>query len=72
MLKEHDTVALTLDRPSEGLRRGDVGAVVHCHRDGRIVEVEFIDEVGQRKAIVAVPVDELMGLNGLSLSPARP
>ncbi|MEX2219987.1 MAG: DUF4926 domain-containing protein [Phycisphaerales bacterium] len=68
MLKEHDTVALTVDRPEDGLRRGDVGAVVHCHRDGHSYEVEFIDERGRTKAVATVAGDQLIRLNVLSLS----
>lgn len=68
MLREHDTVALTADRVSEGLRRGDVGAVIHCHKDGTVFEVEFIDERGRTKCVATVPGDQLIRLNVLSLS----
>ena len=68
MLKEHDTVALTADVPGESLRRGDVGAVVHCHRDGSTYEVEFVDERGRTKGIATVSGDQLIRLNVLSLS----
>jgi hypothetical protein len=68
MLKEHDTVALTADRPEDSLRRGDVGAIVHCYTDGRTYEVEFIDERGRTKGVVAISADQLIRLNVLSLS----
>jgi hypothetical protein len=68
MLKEHDTVALTVDRPEESLRRGDVGAVVHCHRDGKNFEVEFIDERARTKAVATIAGEQLIRLNVLSLS----
>ncbi|HEX8071860.1 MAG TPA: DUF4926 domain-containing protein [Pyrinomonadaceae bacterium] len=48
--KEHDVIALLVDIPAQGLRRGDVGTVVHvfdgtdAHPAGFIVE--FVDESG--------------------------
>jgi len=68
MVKEHDVVALTEDVPSEGLRKGDVGAVVHCYQAGDIYEVEFIDERGHTKRIASIPASRLMKLNLLSLT----
>ena len=68
MVKEHDVVALTEDVQSEGLRKGDVGAVVHCYQAGDIYEVEFIDEHGRTKRIASVPASRLMKLNLLSLT----
>ena len=68
MVKEHDVVALTEDVPSEGLRKGDVGAVVHCYQAGDIYEVEFIDEHGRTKRIASIPASRLMKLNLLSLT----
>src|SRR5437867_3668574 len=43
MVREHDVVALTEDRPTDGLHRGDVGAIVHCYPGADAYEVEFID-----------------------------
>jgi len=68
MLNEHDVVALTQDLAAQGLRRGDVGAVVHCFADGRTYEVEFVDERGRTKCVATVPESQLMKLNFLSLS----
>ena len=67
-MKEHDVVALTEDVPTEGLRKGDVGAVVHCYRVGDTYEVEFIDERGRTKRIASIPASRLMKLNLLSLT----
>ena len=68
MVKEHDVVALTEDVLSEGLHKGDVGAVVHCYQAGDIYEVEFIDERGRTKRIAPIPASRLMKLNLLSLT----
>jgi hypothetical protein len=36
---ELDLVALKRDMPEHGLRKGDVGTVVHCYADGRAFKV---------------------------------
>ncbi len=49
-IHENDVVALLVDQPKEGLRRGDIGTVVHvfdatdAHPHGFLVE--FVDESG--------------------------
>lgn len=68
MPAEHEIVALTSDRPEDGLRVGDVGAVVHCYRDQDAYEIEFIDEHGRTKCVATVPGSQIMKLNFLSLS----
>jgi hypothetical protein len=68
MIAEHDVVALTQERSQEGLRVGDVGAVVHCYSNSDTYEVEFVDERGHTKCIATVPASQIMRLNLLSLS----
>ena len=53
-IKELDTVVLVRDLESYGLKRGDVGAVVHCYRDGRAFEVEFVTGEGETVAVVTL------------------
>ncbi len=68
MPSEHDVVAITANRPEDGLRVGDVGAVVHCYRDQQAFEVEFVDEHGRSKCVATVPASQVMKLNLLTLS----
>ncbi len=49
-LHELDTVVLERDLPTHGLRRGDVGAVVHVHSP-TAVEVEFVRASGHTQAL---------------------
>src|SRR3990172_5889104 len=42
MIEEHASVVLTEPLPSAGLEAGEVGVVVHVHRNGEAFEVEFI------------------------------
>ena len=57
-IHENDVVALLVDRPEEGLRRGDIGTVVHVfeatshHPHGFVVE--FIDESGATQALADI------------------
>ena len=51
MVSEHDRVVLQKDLPREGLQRGDVGTVIHVHREGEAFEVEFMTLSGETIAI---------------------
>jgi hypothetical protein len=56
-----DVVALTVDLPDNGLRRGQVGTVVESLGPG-VFEVEFSDAAGRTYAQVALTDDQLMVL----------
>ena len=58
-INEHDCVVLTGPRPEEGLEAGDVGTVVHVHRDGEAFEVEFATLTGQTVAVTTVLANQL-------------
>ena len=50
---------LTQDIPDESLQAGDVGTVVHIHRDGVAYEVEFVTLTGQTVAVATVLSSQL-------------
>ena len=52
MIRELDTVVLAKDLRIYGLKRGDVGAVVHCYADGKAFEVEFVTGDGKTIAVL--------------------
>jgi hypothetical protein len=54
MIKEHDCVVLTSERPRDGLLSGDVGTVVHIHGNAAAYEVEFATLTGRTIAIGTV------------------
>ncbi|GAB4506364.1 MAG: DUF4926 domain-containing protein [Anaerolineales bacterium] len=54
MIRELDTVVLTKDLEAYGLKRGDVGAVVHGYADGKAFEVEFVTGEGHTIAVVTL------------------
>ena len=51
MITEHASVVLTENIPASGLEAGDVGIVVHIHREGKAYEVEFMSLDGGTVAI---------------------
>ncbi len=71
MIKEHDCVVLTADLPGEKLEAGDVGTVVHIHRDGAAYEVEFMTLDGHTVAIATVPNHQLRPVSRRDLSHVR-
>ena len=71
MIKEHDCVVLTSDIPDEGLEAGDVGTVVHIHRDGAAYEVEFLTLTGQTVAVATVLPSQLRPISRRDISHVR-
>lgn len=51
MIREHSSVVLTEAIASAGLEAGDVGVVVHVHRNGEAYEVEFLTLDGNTIAV---------------------
>ena len=47
MINELDLVVLLKDNDYYGLKSGDVGTVVHCYKDKKGFEVEFVTADGQ-------------------------
>jgi hypothetical protein len=56
-----DVVALTVDVPERGLRRGQVGTAVDALAPG-VFEVEFCDNEGRTYATLALRADQLLVL----------
>jgi hypothetical protein len=53
-INEHDCVVWTAHLPEEKLETGDVGTVVHVHKDGVAYEVEFTILDGHTLAVATV------------------
>ena len=70
-IKEHDCVVLTADLPSEKLESGDVGTVVHIHKDGAAYEVEFVTLAGQTVAVATVEASALRPVGQRDISHVR-
>lgn len=70
MLKELDTVVLTEDVPTYGLKRGDVGTIVLLHGDLGY-EVEFVSLKGETLAVVSLTARQLRPLGEREIAQAR-
>lgn len=58
MLRELDSVVLTRDIADTGLKKGDVGAIVHAYGDANAFEVEFVTAEGKTVAVLTLgPAD---------------
>ena len=58
MIRELDSVILTVDLPEHGLKKGDVGTVVMMHH-GAGYEVEFITLTGETIAVVSLAENQV-------------
>lgn len=54
MVQELETVVLKHDAPEHGLKKGDVGAVVHRYADHEAFEVEFVTADGKTIAVLTL------------------
>jgi hypothetical protein len=70
-IKEHDCVVLTKNLPEESLEAGDVGTVVHIHKDGAAYEVEFVTLAGRTVAVATVEASQLRPVSHRDLSHVR-
>ena len=70
MFKLLDTVVLDRDLPEQGLRRGDLGAVVDVHApDG--LDVEFVLASGKTQALVSLRTADVRSVGEADLIAVR-
>jgi hypothetical protein len=69
--KALDAVVVNRDIAEKGLRRGDLGAVVHLH-DSEHLEVEFVTASGETGALVSLRIDDLRPVADTDLLSVRP
>jgi len=71
MIKEHDRVVLTKAIPEQGLTAGDVGTVVHVHKNGEAFEVEFLTLHGETVALATLEVSQVRPVQKREITHAR-
>ena len=71
MLEEHDRIVLTDDVADPGLKAGDVGTIVHVHREGEAFEVEFLTLDGHTPAVATVSSSQVRSVTGADSTRAR-
>lgn len=71
MIQELETVVLTHDVPEHGLKRGDVGAVVHRYADRGAFEVEFVTAEGKTVAVLTLTEEDIRPMGSGEILHAR-
>ncbi len=71
MIKENDRIVLSVDVPAEGLKAGDVGAVVHIYKDGGAYEVEFVSLDGRTLAVATLEASQVRAVRPGEITHAR-
>ncbi len=66
-----DTIVLDRNLPDLGLKRGDLGAIVHVYEPDTL-EVEFITASGRTEALVTLKVDDVRRVVDDDLVTVRP
>ena len=68
--KELETVVLNRDLPEQGLRRGDLGAVVEVYGTDAI-DVEFVTASGRTQALVTLNTGDVRSVSDEDLLSVR-
>jgi Domain of unknown function (DUF4926) len=71
MIRELEVVVLTHDVPKHGLRKGDIGAVVHQYADREAFEVEFVAADGKTVALLTLTEADIRPLGSGEILHAR-
>ena len=71
MITEHASVVLTESIPAAGLEAGDVGVVVHIHRQGTAYEVEFMTLDGGTLSIQTLEARQVREARSLDVPHVR-
>jgi hypothetical protein len=71
VIRELETIVLTRDIAEHGLTRGDIGAVVHCYKDGVAFEVEFVAGEGDTVAVITLESKDVRPMHPNEILHAR-
>lgn len=62
MFQESNMIVLTHDVEEFGLKQGDIGTIMHCYKDNKAFEVEFITADGKTVALLTLKPEEIRSL----------
>ena len=71
MIHELDTVIMVKDYTDQGLVKGDMGAVVMVHGDGKAFEVEFVTLAGDTLGVLTLTADKVRPISARDVSHVR-
>jgi len=66
-----DVVVLNTDLPAQGLKRGDLGAVVDVY-SAEAIEVEFVTASGRTRALITLRASDIREVGDDDLIAVRP
>ena len=70
-MNQLDTVVLTTDLEEHNLKRGDVGAIVHCYEGNVAYEVEFVTADGSTIALLTLKSSNIRPMKSGEILHAR-
>jgi hypothetical protein len=70
-MEELDRVALVQDLPEHGLKKDDIGMIVHVYNEYKGYEVEFVTFNGDLFALVSVYPSQIRPLGEHEIASAR-
>lgn len=59
MFEEFDTIVLTHSIEKHGLKKGDIGTVVHVYDNRESIEAEFITAKGKTVAVLTLNLSDI-------------
>lgn len=62
MFNELDTVVLKKDLKEHGLKKGDLGTIVHVYDDSKAFEVEFVATSGKTIALTTLTPEDVRSM----------
>jgi hypothetical protein len=62
MFQESNMVVLTHDIEEFGLKQGDIGTIVHCYKNNKAFEAEFVTADGRTVALLTLESEEIRSL----------
>lgn len=71
MFRELECVVLTTDIPEDGLRKSDVGTIVHAFPEGRAFIVEFLKLDGTTAAVTEVLPSQIRAVTASDITHTR-
>lgn len=70
-MKELDTVVLKKDLKEFGLKKGDIGTVVHIYAKDKAIEVEFVNARGKTLAVQTLKPEDIRSMDKNEILHAR-
>lgn len=61
-MKDLDTVVLIKNIEGHGLKKGDIGTIVHAYKDEKSAEVEFLTAKGKTIAVLTLDISNVRSI----------